>query len=162
MKGNGVHAFFGHVLLRQYGGEFAGAVVAEVVEYHGIAFFYLGEGLPGCVGDDYGLYEFVGDICVVRGLDTVYGRGEFLAYTIDYQVICFLYAVPSLVAVHGVETAAYGSDFACGFGHFGLKLFEEAFAAAGVGVAAVHEGVDIDFVEAFVGCNLQEFIYMGQ
>ena len=157
----GVHPLFRHVLLRQHGRQLAGAVVAEVVEDDGVALLDLGEGLA-VLGDHDRLDELVGHVGVVGCLDAVDGALERGALAFDQQVVGLLDAVPALVAVHRVETAAHGSDLARGLGHLLLELLEEALAAVRVGVAAVHEGMDIDLLQAVFLRYAQELIDMVQ
>ena len=158
---NGVHSLFRHVLLRQHGGQLTGAVVAEIVEDDGVAFLDLGEG-RAVLGDHDRLDELVGHVGVVGRLDAVDGGLESRALALDEQVVGLLDAGPALVAVHRVEAAAHGSDLARGLGHLLLELLEEALAAARVGVAAVHEGVDIDLFQAVLLGDTEELIDMLQ
>ena len=142
VQGNGVHAFFGHVVLCEHVGELAGAVVAEVVEDYGIAGLDLGEGLA-VFGDHDGLDEFVGDVGVVGCLDALKGAFELCTFALDKHVVGFLDAVPALVTVHGVESAADGGHAAGGLRHLLFQFLYESIAAAGIGVASVHETVHV-------------------
>ena len=155
-----MHAFLRHVLLRQHGGQLAGAVVAEIVEDDGIAFLDPGQRGAGSVGHDDGLDKLVGHVGVVGGLDAFRSGGERRTLPFDQQVVRFLDAVPALVAVHGVETAADRGDAAGGFGHLLLQFGDEALAAARVGVAAVHEGVNEDLVEPLLRSHAEELIHV--
>ena len=137
-----MHSLFGHVALRQHGGQLAGAVVAEIVEDDGVAFFHLRQRCAGGVGDYDRLDEFVGHVGVIGGLDALQGGSERGALAFDQQVIGLFHAVPALVAVHRIEAAADGRHLAGGLLHLLLQLFHEAVTAARVGVAAVHEAVD--------------------
>ena len=157
----GVHAFFRHILLGEHGGEFAGAVVAEVVEDDGISFLDGGNGLAA-LGNHDGLDELVGDIGIVAGLDAFLGAFKGVALAFDQEIVGLFHAVPALVAVHGIEAAADGCHLAGGFGHLLFQLLNEAQTTAGVRVAAVHEGVDIDFVQTFLFGHAQEFVHMIQ
>ena len=156
---NGVHAVLWHVVLGEDCGEFAGAVVTEVVEYDGISRFNFGEGLATCCDDD-GLDEFVCHPFVIRGLDALERMLVLDALALDKHVIRLFDAFPALVAVHSVEAAADGCNLAGGLSHLLFQLLHEAVAAAGVSVAAVHKAVYIHFFYALVLCLRKELVQM--
>ena len=159
---NRVHSLLGHILLGEGGGDFAGPVVAEVVEDDGIAFLDLGEGLTGGIGNDAGFHELIGHIGIVRSLDGI-DSGRILGTHAAHQhVVGLFYAVPAFVAVHRIETAAHRGNLTGGFGHLAFQLLQEAAAAARIGITTVHERVDIDLVQAFLRRYGQEFIHMLQ
>ena len=158
----GVHPLFRHILLRKCRRQLAGAVVAEVVEDDGVAFLHLGQRSAGGVGDDDRLDEFVGHIGVIGRLDALDGGLESRALALDQQVVGLFHAVPALVAVHRIEAAADRSDLARGFGHLALELLEEALAAARVGVATVHKGVDVNLLQAVFLRDAEELIHVLQ
>ncbi len=157
----GVHPFFRHVLLGEDSGELAGAVVAEVVEDDGVAFLDGGHGLAVLRYHD-GLDEFVRNIGIIAGLDTGLGAFECSALAFYQQVVGFFHAGPAFVAVHGIEAATHGSYLTGGFGHFLFQLLHESQAAVRVCVTAVHEGVDIHFVQSFFLGYAQEFVHVVQ
>ena len=109
-----------------------------------------------------GLDEFVRNVGVIAGLDALLGRCKRGALAFHQEVVGFLNAVPALVAVHGVESAADRGHLTGGFGHLLFQFFHKAEAAAGVRVTAVHEGVHIHFVQAFFLGNAEELVHMVQ
>ena len=137
---NGVHPLLRHIVLGEHSRQLACAVVAEVEEYDCIALFDLCERLA-VLGNDYRLDEFVGHVCGIGSLDSCNCGFECLALAFNQQVVCLLYAVPSLVAVHCVEASADTGYASAGLRHFRLEVLDEALAAARVGVASVHEAV---------------------
>ncbi len=95
---NRVHPFLGHILLGKGGGDFAGTVVAEIVEDDGIAFFNLGKGLAGGIGNDAGFYEFIGHVGIVRSLDGIDGGRIFGTHAAHQHVVGLFDAVPAVVS----------------------------------------------------------------
>ena len=152
--GDGVHSLLGHVLLCEDDGELLGAVVAVVEEDDDVAL------LDGAVDERVvdGLDELVGDAFVVaflHGLEEVFG---LFAFGADEQVVGYLDAFPAFVAVHGVEAAYDAGDVGiAGFLTFLQHLSDEALAALGVGVAAVHEAVHEGVLHAVLLADFDEF-----
>ena len=157
--GNGVHTFFGHILLRQHHGKFLGAVVAVVEENNHVAF------LDASV--DVGIYqrfhEFVGVLVlfrvrVVAALYASHHVGYLTALAFNQLVVSHLHTVPTLVAVHGIE-AAHDAGNVCTVGIANaLQTFDKALTALRVGVAAVHEAVNVSvFSHAIFLGNFDEF-----
>ena len=66
------------------------------------------------------------------------------------QVVGYLDAFPALVAVHCVVAADYRCYLAGRFCAVLFKFGYEALSAAGVGVAAVHEAVDVNLLKSVV------------
>ena len=143
---DGVHTLFGHILLGEHLGELLGAVVAEVDEDYHIAL--LDGTVYGRVDDR--LYKLVGHavgVALLHGLNHV---GGFLALALDEQVVSLFHAVPSLVAVHGVEAADDAGDVSA-VGCAGVSnLLDKSGSALGVGVATVHEAVYEGLVQAIL------------
>ena len=84
-----------------------------------------------------------------------FGVGE------DHGVVGLGDALPAAVAVHGVVAAADGGDLAAVvFAHLLLQLFEISGAVGGQGVAAVHEGVDEDAIDAVLLRHFQQRVQM--
>ncbi len=98
--------------------------------------------------------EFVGHAFIVALLYGGCHVGRLGAFAFDEKIVGFFDAFPSFVAVHGVIASDHGCDCACAFGAMLLKAFYEALAATGVGVAAVHEAVEIDFFQIIVAGNV--------
>ncbi len=157
--GNGVHAFFGHVLLSEHDGKFLGAVVAVVEEDDNVAFL----DASVYVGINEGFHELVGvlvvfAVAVVAALHAFNHVGHLAALAFNELVVGNLHTVPALVAVHGVETTNDAGDVCTVCVTYFLKVGNEAFAALGVGVAAVHEAVNVGvFGYAVFFGNLHEF-----
>ena len=101
--GDGVHAFFGHVMLGENNGEFLCAVVAVVEENHHVAF------LDGAIeiGVVDGLDELVGHIVVIALLHGGDHIGGLLALAFNEKVVGNLDAVPAFVTVHCIIAADY-------------------------------------------------------
>ena len=83
---------------------------------------------------------------------------SLLALTVYEEVVGYFHAVPAVVAVHSVEAADDRSDHACALLAVRLYVFDEAQTAAGVGIAAVHEAVEIYFLEVVVLGNVAESV----
>ena len=158
----GVHPGLGHILLREDGGDFAGAVVAEVEEDDGVARLDLRQRISGGIGDDGRLDEFIRHARIVGGLHGFGSGGKRFAGALHEQVVAGFDPLPALVAVHRVEAAADRSDPAGGGGHLPLQFFEEPLAAVRVGVAAVHQAVDEDVLQACPGRLRQKLVEMVQ
>ena len=99
-----------------------------------------------------GLDEFVGHIVVVAFLHGGYHVLGLLALAFNEQVVCHLHAVPALVAVHCVVATDDRGNLSGRLFAVVLQLFDKALTRAGVGVAAIHEAVEI---------NLLEFVFLG-
>ncbi len=138
-----MHVGFGDVVLGQGDCEFLGAVVAVVEEYHHVAL--LDAAVHGLV--DNGLDEFVGHALGVRLLHSLHHVVGLLARAVHQHVVSLLDALPALVAVHGVVAAANCCDHACALLAVVLNFGQEACAALGVGVTAVHERMQIHFAQ---------------
>ena len=139
-----MHAFVGHVLLGQYLRQLLRAVVAEVDEDNDVALLY--GAVNGRVVDR--LDEFVGHslgIAFLHGLHHVVG---LLALALYEQVVSLFYTIPTLVAVHGVEASHNACHVRSALCAYVFKLLDEARAALRVGVAAVHEAVNVGFLQA--------------
>ncbi len=79
-----------------------------------------------------------------------------LAFALHEQIIGHLHAVPALVAVHGIVAADDAGHGAGTLGAMILQLLDESLARAGVGVAAVHEAVQIHLLQAVVGRDVAQ------
>ena len=129
----------------------AGAVWAEVHEYHAVAL------IDNALGaDDDRLYKLVG---LVLGVALLYGVNcVVISNTLaaDDGVIALLHAVPALVTIHAPEASLKS-------GYLGvakliallLKLLDKARAALGRDVASVEEAVDIDLLNAALLCHIE-------
>ena len=132
-------------------GQLAGAVGAEVHEHHGVTVF-----------DTYrlanagGLDELVALAALVGGDQAVHRVvGAVLGLAVDDQLVGLLHAVPAVVAVHGEVAADQAGDTALTqAGEGGLEQFDGALRALRRGVAAVEEGVQVDFLGAALSRQL--------
>ena len=157
---DGGHVLLRDVVLSEGDGDFLGAVAAEVEEDDDIA--RLDATVDGAV--DEGFHELVGvlvglGVGVVARLDTRHHVGHGAALSVDNEVVSKLDAVPMLVAVHGVVAADGGGHHAGAGGlHVLLQVDDEALAGPGVGIAAVHEAVDVAVEDAILGGDVDEFL----
>ena len=78
---------------------------------------------------------------VVAALHAFHHIFHLASNAVDELVVSHLHAVPTLVAVHGVEAADDAGDVRAVGGTMLVEEFDEALAALRVGVAAVHEAV---------------------
>ena len=148
----------------QAAGNLAGAVGAEVEIDADVAVANSADGLAAAVGDDEWNDELVGDAAVVGLLHALHRIGVAAAFGVaeDHRVESLLFAVPLLVAVHGVVAAADGGDFADAvLAHLLLELLDVAGAIGRKRVAAVHEAVDEDALHAVLLGHAQERVQVG-
>ncbi len=122
--GDGVHAGFGHIMLGEYSGELFRAVVAVVEEDHSVAL------LDGAVDSRVvdRLDKLVGYIGVVAGLNGSSHVGGLGALAVDEEVVGYLDALPTLVAVHGVVADDNRCDLTGAFCAVGFELLDKSFA----------------------------------
>ena len=127
------------LVVHEDAGHLAGAVRPEVDEHHRVPF-----GHAAALAGDAGHHELVGDAVGIAALDALFPVAGLLALAVDKGGVGFLLAVPVLVAVHGVVAAGDGGDLADADGvQLVLDVLQEALAVVGVGVAAVHDGMDV-------------------
>ena len=102
---NGFHPVFRHVLLGKSYSELFCPVVSEIEKDNYIAFFYKTDRFAIIISYYNRFHEFIGDTCIIRFMHTfnnISGRCTLTAYN---QVISFLNPLPSLVAVHCIESS---------------------------------------------------------
>ena len=99
--------------------------------------------------DDRRNDEFIGNVGFIR-MFQARGCIWFLrSFCQGYGIVSFFNAFPAFIAVHGVITTADGGDFAnAEFCAFIFEFLQEFAGTAGQYVAAVEEGMDIDFFQA--------------
>ena len=126
-------------------------VRAEVKEDDAVPIF------NGVFTDDRRDDEFIGDVSFIR-MFQARGCIWFLrSFCQGYDIVSFFNAFPAFIAVHGVITTADGGDFAdAEFCAFIFKFLQEFTGTAGQYVAAVEEGMDIDFFQAEAFCHFEE------
>ena len=113
------------------------------------------------IDNDEGNQELVGDAVVVALLDARHGVGvrAALGLAVDHGVEGLALALPALVAVHGVVAAVDGGHLAHAvLAHLLFELRDIAGAGSGRRVAAVHEGVDEDALQAVLARRAQQRI----
>ena len=159
----GLHFEIGSGLLREHGRELLGAVVAEVHEDDGVVRADAAHGNAVSVREVLRLEELVGDALAVGDAHGVGHVGDGIAHALDEQVVGAAHALPALVAVHGPVAAHEAHEFArsVGLRHFGEHVLHEAFAALGIGVAAVKEAVHVDLLEARSLRKAQERVHVA-
>ena len=132
-------------------GHLTGTVGAEVHEDDGVAVLHAAT-LTGDAGQNE-LVGLIGSIGCLNGLGSV---GSVAALTVDECSVSLLLAVPVVVAVHGVVTAGDAGDLAdAQLIQLGLQVGKEALAGVGVGVAAIGDAVEVDFLCPHLLCHFQ-------
>ena len=147
----GLHAHLRHILLCKYAGNLTCTVVTEVEEDNCVICSNICSSLNLDRFD-----ELIGNTSLVRSLNCSNRRRYNLTLTVYHKIVSHFHAVPSLVAVHSVETANYRSNLACRFCHMSLKLLYKAFSALRVGITAIHEAVYVNFVKTVLFSHIQE------
>ena len=89
-----------------------------------------------------GFDELIRHTLVVRFLHGLHHIVSLLALAVHQQFVGFLDAAPALVAVHGIEASHDAGDASGTLCAVVGQLLDEALAALGVGITAVHEAVD--------------------
>ena len=151
-----MHALLRHILLCENYGKLFCAVVAEVEE-----------------NDNVALLDSAVNLRIVNWLDELVGNAigitlfhclnhvvSLLSLALNEQVISFLYTLPTLVAVHCIETSHDAGDGCAVVITYVLKLLNEANATLRVGVTTIHEAVNEHFLQTILLANLNEFIQM--
>ena len=138
------HALFRHVLLSKHHSQFLGTVVAVVEENHYIAF--LDCTIHRRIIDSF--HKLIGYTFVIRFLHGSHHVRSLLAFTFHQKVVSLFHTFPTLVAVHGIETADDGSNDAARLLALGLQLLDEALSALRVGVTPVHEAMHVSMLDA--------------
>ena len=128
-------------------GHLSGSVAAEVEEDDAVPISYGDDGSARAVGYGNGFDKFVGFAAVVGILYGCDGVGFCDAFALCEQVIGYLGAFPTVVAVHGVIASGYGCDAANAMGFEHVEEFAHAMdAALGRCVASIGKGVDEEAV----------------
>ena len=140
-----MHSFGGHILLRQSDGELLGPVVPEVEEDDRIVVLYRTYRLVPFVHRHNGFDELVGHAVVVGFKNARHQVGRFLTYPVYELVVSRPYTFPTFIPVHGIITAYHRGNFHVRAVNMALKRTDETLAAVRVGIASVHEAVNIRF-----------------
>ena len=140
---NSLHALLRHVLLGQNDRDLFRAVVAVVEEDHYVPF----RNPSVAIRVHQRLHELIRvlvllRVTVVAALHGGYHVGLLTTNAVHQLVISHFDALPTLVAVHRVETADDRSDMCAVSVAYFLQVGYKTLAAARVGVTTVHETVD--------------------
>ena len=112
--------------------------------------------------DDHGNDKFIVNLFLIGGFHGGLWGGSLSADALGQGVVGLFRPVPVLVPVHGIITAADGSDLAAAkLLHFLLQGLDIGKTAVRRGVPAVHEAVDIDLFQTAAPCQLQKSIDVG-
>ena len=141
----------GKGIVAEDAGHLAGTVRAEVHKDNGVAVLH-----AATLAGDTGQHELIGLVCSVGSLDGLGSVGSVLTLAVDKGSVGLLLAIPVVITVHGVVTAGNAGDLAhAQLVQLGLQVSKEALAGVGVGVAAVGDAVQVDFLSAQMLCHLQ-------
>ncbi|CCK00078.1 hypothetical protein BN130_2823 [Cronobacter malonaticus 507] len=146
-------------------GYLARAVGAEVHENQRVTIFHCGRGFA--FATNHGRFnEFIVFITRVGGFKACHGVWRFiLAFRQRQQVVRLLHAVPAVVAIHREITANNRGDAAfADFGKFRREFLKRCFRAARRRITAVQECVQVDFLCAASGGQLnhrEDMIFMA-
>ena len=124
---------------------------AEVHEDNGVAILH-----AATLAGDAGQHELVGLVSCVGSLDGLGSVGSVLTLAVDEGSVGLLLTVPVVITVHGVVTAGNAGDLAhAQLVQLGLQVSKEALAGVRVGVAAIGDAVEVNFLSAQMLCHLQ-------
>ena len=115
------------------------------------------------IGADEGNDEFVGDAFVVRLFHALHRIGYLppSPSPLHHGVERFGNALPAAVAVHGIVAATDRRNLpGVVLAHLLLQLFEVAGAVGGQSIAAIHEGVHEDAINAIFFRHPQQRVEM--
>ena len=128
------------VIVAEDAGHLAGAVRTEVHEDDGIAVLH-----ATALAGDHGNHKLIGDIGGIGSVNGLLRIGGVVALAVDKGGVGLFFAVPVVVAVHGIVTAGDGGNGAhAQLVQLFLQIGQEALAGMGIGVAAVHDAVQIN------------------
>ena len=147
--------------LRNGAGDLPGPVGAEVEEYHAVALFQKPHG-PAVFVYLGGLYKLVCHAILIARFQGV--RGVFALYSLaeGEHVVCLFHAVPVVVAVHCVISAAHRGYLAAAYPvYLCLQRAHEARAGGGGNVPAVGKAVHEHVFQSPSLCHLQKGIQVG-
>ena len=144
------------LLVREHAGHLTSAVGTEVEEDGRVAL------VNALVVGSEGLDELVAArVLLVVGLDT--GNGVDIGIgRVDHDVVGALDALPTVVAVHRPITTRDGGNASVAtgllgnLGQEGAELAHVASTGLRVDVAAIHEGVDTNGLDAMLGSHLDQ------
>ena len=149
---DGVHASLGVVLLCEHLSKLLGTVVTIVDEDDNVA-------LLDCTVNGRVVYredELISYALVVAFLHSLNHISRLLALAFNEQVVSLLDTLPTLVAVHSVETTYDACDVCAVVRAALLYLLDESLARLRVGITAVHEAMYIYVLQTVLLTNLDE------
>ena len=138
--------------INQSAGDLSCTVRTEVKEDHGV------------VSRDAAVFihnnrnnELIGNAVGVGICHCFYRVGFFHADAVNHGIIGFADTFPTIIAVHCVVATADGCDFAHAQSvQFSLQLFHIILTGGWRNVAAVHEAVNVNFLQTLFFCHRQQ------
>ena len=140
------------IVIHKDAGHLARAVRAEVDEHNRIALLHAAA-FAGDARHDKLIRHVVG----IALFDGFQRAARVVALAVDERGIRFFLAIPVGIAVHRVVTARHSRNFAhAQLVELLLKILKEALAGMRVGVAAVHDAVDVQLFRAQMLGQIQQ------
>src|SRR5579872_166281 len=150
-------------LTGQGGCHFTAAISPVVEEDAGVLVANQPGGDIALVHDGNRFNELIGDATLIRPLDGFDRVSKFLAIAEHHRAEAALNAFPSLIAIHAVVAASDGGDAADADGARLMEyLLDVPRAAFGACVAAIHEAVDADLLDALLASHLEQREQMSE
>ena len=140
------------IVIHKDAGHLARAVRAEVDEHNRIALLHAAA-FAGDARHDKLIRHVVG----IALFDGFQRAARVVALAVDERGIRLFLAIPVGIAVHRVVTARHGRNFAhAQLVELLLKILKEALAGMRVGVAAIHDAVDVQLFRAQMLGQIQQ------
>ena len=136
-----MHVLLCKWLLGEHLGDLAAAVGTEVETDHNIAILDERIRLANGIANNDRLYEFVSNTIIVRLRQRCQRIGSMGACAMYHTIVGYFYTLPALVAVHSVEAAGKGGQFAAGMVQAGLQVRDEFETALRVSITAIGKGM---------------------
>ena len=147
------HSFLWHILLSEHLSEFFRAIVTIVNEDNYIAFF--DNSVYFAVVD--WLDKLVGYAFIITFLHSLHHVISLLSFALYKQIIGLFHTIPSLIAVHCIESSNNTCDVSTIVLAAVLNLFYKAFTTLWVGISAVHKAMNIYIFESVFLANFNQF-----
>ena len=149
-----LHTLLRHILLSEHNGKFLGTIITEVDKDNHIAL--LNATIHGTIMNRFN--ELIGNTLSIALLYCLCHIGCLLTSAVHDKVVTLLNTLPTLVAVHSIETAndrSYGSIILST--HLGDLLYE-SLSTLRVGITTVHKTVNKRLVfQTIVLAHLYQF-----
>ena len=144
---NYLHSCFSNIFLRENLREFLSAIVAVVEENDNVTFFYTTVN----IGINERLHKFIGilevfSVASVAILNGFHHIGFLATHSINELIVSHLHTIPTLVAIHRIETADDASHMCTCFLTLLGERLDICHTALWVGITAVHEAVNISLI----------------